>query len=261
MPVDLSQDLAEPDWVIRGALEAGTVSVLAAESGAAKSLLMQDLTVAVARGRESSWLGKVSKPGPVIYLDGENHERLVVHRLRALGAAPSDPIYYLADESIVLSAGGYCPYTQRLMDRIVSMSPSLVVIDTASSSLGCEVNNNDQVQAVYRDCLIPLAKAGRGTALVVLHHERKPSAREGRGDPKQAVMGAVAWRNRSTAMFSIGLDGSGVREKDIGDGLVERRFTVLASQVKNRNGSQWEREVTINSTGPADDQATKLWVT
>lgn len=245
--IDLSEAQRPPDWVIVGEMEAGCVTMMAADSGAAKSLLAQALTVAVARGQGSCWLGEVAEAAPVIYVDGENHARLISTRLRALGGAASDPIMYHADPAIIFGEHKPCGHTERLRSHVRASGARLVVIDTVSSSLAADVNKGVEVVDAYRSILRPVAR--EGCAVLILHHERKPDSRGGRGDPRHAVMGARHWGTQADGQYALLASPDGVQVQTSGD--VERRsFGVTASCVKGRDGQSWDRELRVISRGP-----------
>ncbi len=246
--IDLSAEVTIPDWVIVGSMEVGATYMLTADSGAAKSLLCQSMAVAIARGQETCWMGAIPLSSPVIYLDGENHPRLVLSRLRAMGAAPGDPIAYFPEPARMLTPGGSCQTTEWLQRGVRTTGARLVIIDTVTSSINIDMNSNREVGALFRDCLRPIAR--EGCAVLVLHHERKPG-QDGRGDSRNAIMGAKSWNTQPDGAFSLLAAPDGVITQTA-NGITRRSFGVTASCTKERMGGTWDRELMVISRGPED---------
>ncbi|MGH8574237.1 MAG: AAA family ATPase, partial [Gammaproteobacteria bacterium] len=195
---DFERDTEPPDWLADGVIERGTVTVLSGDTSAGKSLLADALSVAVLKGGD--WLGRdVQRGRVVLYIDEENHRRLVRDRLRAFGLTNGDRdgLRYFLRAGVAL---GDARWNAWLTRQAQEYRADLVVIDTASSATAGDVNDNSRVAALYRDGLRP-ATVG-GAAVLLLHHERKSSGDYPR-NASQAMMGARAWAAQADAHIAI----------------------------------------------------------
>lgn len=87
---DFEGDQTPPEWLVEGVIERGTVTVLSGDTSAGKSSVADALSVSVLKG--APWLGCPVNRGHVLYIDEENHRRVVRDRLKAFGVkTPSVP--------------------------------------------------------------------------------------------------------------------------------------------------------------------------
>lgn len=175
------------EWLVRGILQAGTLSVWFGAPGSLKSMALADLAVCIAAGQD--WLtdpkadgyGYATSRRPVLWLDFDNgarrtHERFAaLARSRSLGA--DLPLYYVSMPEPHLDAGDTTSIGA-LANRIVARDIGLVVVDNLGVVSGEADENSAEMQRPMQG-LRWLVEA-TGTALAVLHHERKTSGVAGR---------------------------------------------------------------------------------
>jgi RecA-family ATPase len=82
-------------WLVDGLLLQCGLSLVCAKPKVAKSVLVRNLALCVARG--DSFLGRRIEAGPVIYIGLEDSKAIVSDHFRKLGATASDQIFFVAD--------------------------------------------------------------------------------------------------------------------------------------------------------------------
>ncbi len=139
---DAFMDTSEEEWLVPGFICEGRSHLIYAEAGLGKSLLVLDLSAALASGKSA--LGQsVRDPISVLYLDHENTVKGdVIPRLRQMGYTPAElgRLTYASFPQMApldTSSGG-----QMLSDAIDLVNPDLVVIDTVSRTISGDENSN-----------------------------------------------------------------------------------------------------------------------
>ncbi len=227
--LDFDADPPDPDWVVDGLFERGTITVIAADSGVGKSILCQSLYVALARG--TRWLGRATKGRRSLVLDEENARRIVHTRLKAFGMTNADRghVRYYSRIGVALIEPDWCRDFQETVD---DFGPDLVVVDTATSAGGLvSLNDNSEVARLFSAALRP---ASENAAVVLLHHNKKPPDGK-RGDPSYAMMGAGAFKNQADQMFALETVGALTVEEAAGGATVER-YRLRLETPKSRDG-------------------------
>jgi len=176
----LSRPVVPVDWVLRGRLAAGSVSIVASKPKVGKSTLARNLALAIARGE--SFLGWPVKHGPVLYLALEERSEDVAADFRAMGANGSEEIL-LAD------AGTALDVVTILRER----KPVLLVVDPLFRLLSVK---DEKAYAEMYGALGPLIDIARqtGTHILCLHHSSKLAKAEAIDAPigSTALGGAVS---------------------------------------------------------------------
>ena len=185
------RDAAQPRpplvWIVDRILPMNSLSIWYGAPGTLKSMILADLAVCVAGGKP--WLvdnqmrgGYTTAAGPVLWLDFDNGARRTHERFAALAAShkvpTSAPLHYVSMAEPRLDAGA-TDSTAALADRIVRLNAQLVVIDNLGVISGDADENSADMQRPM-DGLRWLVEA-TGTAIVVLHHQRKTSNAPGAG--------------------------------------------------------------------------------
>ena len=151
--------------------------------GCLKSLLLEDTAISVASGER--WLPPLSDKtcrsfnvtqGPVVWADFDNGLRRTHERFDALGKArqlPVDtPLHYVSMPDPWLEANK-ADHVDALIERVLSLRAEMVVIDNLGTVSGGLDENSPQMIQVMSN-LRRLAET-TGTAVVVIHHQRKGS--------------------------------------------------------------------------------------
>ncbi|HUV69758.1 MAG TPA: bifunctional DNA primase/polymerase [Terracidiphilus sp.] len=176
----LSRPVVPVDWILRGRLAAGSVSLVVSKPKVGKSTLARNLALAIARGEP--FLGWAVKRGTVLYLALEERSEDVAADFRALGADGSEDIL-LAD------AGTALDVVTILWER----KPVLLVVDPLFRLLSVK---DEKAYAEMYGALGPLIDAARetGTHICCLHHSSKLAKSEAIDAPlgSTALGGAVS---------------------------------------------------------------------
>ncbi len=243
-PLDLAveRDPEPPDYLVDGRIERGTITALTGDTGTAKSFHALDLAVRTVTGADE-WLGSAlhARHGSVVYIDEENPVRLVRARVRALGLTVEvqHHLRYYSRLGVQLGAEG-ADWTEWLHYELERAPADLVVIDTGAAATAPEVNDNDQVVALYAQHLRPIAATG--VPVVLLLHERKPHPGT-RTNRSMATMGARSWIAQADAQLVLSVRGRGVETPTEGEGFAyEKRFQLEVGKL--RDGAAEQTEVT-----------------
>lgn len=180
-PLDLTQKPPPVDWLVDQLIVRGATHILMGEPGIGKSWLTMALCLGVIRGTD--WLGQdVLHKGRVLYVDEENAEGLIFHRLRRqLGMTEEEArqVRYLSNQGIMLDRD-----PDSLIDEALEFQPELIVLDSLTRFHMGEEDKAGPMAQLYNMALKPLARE-TGAALVVLHHagktESNSSYRRSRG--------------------------------------------------------------------------------
>lgn len=177
----LTAALPPLDFVLPGLLP-GTFGLLVAPGATGKSQLALDIAISIALGRPvAGGLFPASHPGKVVFLAGEESDRLLAERIRGLLLLDEqgDPNLYnnlillpMAGESCMLLSDGR-PTTLYDELRDVSEGARLIIIDPLRRMHGGDENNSgDMTRFVV--AMEQLAKA-TGAAVVGVHHANRAS--------------------------------------------------------------------------------------
>jgi hypothetical protein len=190
---DLRTPLPPRKWLVKrardGFLPSGRVGILAAPGGSGKSMLLAQLAVAVASGRQ--WVGHdIHERGNGIVLAamGEEEEDEVVRRM--MRACNTDEITLDLRESIldctriIAGMGMDLRFVGRdgepsdvfyeFAERIREQSPTLVILDPLSRFAGPETET-DNAQATRFIAMIESLSGICGSTILLSHHSTKGS--------------------------------------------------------------------------------------
>jgi hypothetical protein len=168
----------ERNWGVRNIFLRGAVNLLSGEGAVGKSLLLLQLGIAHALGRD--WIGHLPEVGPFLYVGAEDeaaelHRRLV-DVLTSYGATFGDiagnvHLLSLVGENAVLGVADRdgivkgTPLFDKLLDAATRLKPMLIGIDTAADVAA--INENDRSQAQqFISLLRRLALASGGYVLL-----------------------------------------------------------------------------------------------
>ncbi len=160
--------LPDPEALIDGALDAGTVCMLSGPSGKGKSFIAVDWSLCVASGND--WLGRATRQGSVCYVAAEGF-RSLGHRGKAwqheFGKVQPETVTFVT-EPVQLDDPG----TAYLTGLIRETGADLLVIDTlARCTVGMEENSARDMGLVV-DRLYKLRDSIEecGTTILTVHH-------------------------------------------------------------------------------------------
>lgn len=166
---------------VGGLFQEGSVSIVYGPPGSLKSMLMGDVLMSVSTGR--AWLGRTVTHGPTLWMDLDNGKRRTHDRVEALARAhnaPEDtPFYYVSMPSPWFNAGKKDDI-EALIRRIRLLGITFIVIDNLSLICPGADENSDQMVEIMSNLRNIAEKTG--TAIVIIHHQRKTIANARAGE-------------------------------------------------------------------------------
>lgn len=174
--------LPEPEYLVKGILDAGCMSVVYGASGSDKTFLAVDLALHIALGRP--WRNRRTRQGQVIYMAAEAG-RSIKKRLRAMKAHhhlvedPPTPIIPVTVDLCTDHADA-----EAIAAEVDALGGALlVVVDTLSAAMA-NGNENlpDDMGAFVAN--IALLRERTGAHVLVVHHSGKDTAKGARGHTK-----------------------------------------------------------------------------
>lgn len=216
-PLDLTQEPPPVDWLVDNLIVRGASHILMGEPGIGKSWLTMALCLGVVRGTD--WLGQeVLHQGRVLYVDEENAEGLIFHRLRRqLGMTDEEArqVRYLSNQGIMLDRD-----PDSLIDEALEFHPELIVLDSLTRFHMGEEDKAGPMAQLYNMALKPLARE-TGAALVILHHagktESNSSYRRSRGSGEIIANVDIGIDARQSGLSSMTLATFKSRFRQAGD--------------------------------------------
>ena len=184
-PLDLAWALTAPlpplNFVLPGLLP-GTFGLIVAPGATGKSQLALDIAASLSLGRPvAGGLFPANQPGKVIFLAGEESDRLLAERIRNLLQLDEQGDPSLHDNLVLLPMGGEsCTLLANgrptsLYDELrgIALGACLLIIDPLRRMHGGDENNSSDMTR-FVVAMEQLAKA-TGAAVVGLHHANRAS--------------------------------------------------------------------------------------
>ncbi|MCO5411092.1 helicase RepA family protein [Ralstonia mojiangensis] len=180
---ELSGTFTPADEILQGVLTTGGSSMLFGDSNAGKTFMVVDMAAAVARG--TSWMGRKTEPGLVVYLAAESpasvrsrlqayqkHYGIKVPNL-AIVQSPIDLFNGEADTDAVIQ-------TVRCLEARIGQRVQLVIGDTlARLSAGANENVGQDMSVVVRH--VDRIRSECNAHVMLVHHCGKDTAAGARG--------------------------------------------------------------------------------
>ncbi len=189
------------EWGLRDLFPLRNVALLSGEGAAGKTLLLLQLGVAHALGRD--WIGTLPEPGPFLYFGAEDetdeiHRRLadiLMHygadfpdlqgNLHLLTFAGEDAVLGHADHTGLVKP---TPLFERLMKAAIEIKPVLIGIDTSADVFAG--NENDRAQVRQFVGLLRKMSIAANAYIVVNSHPSLTGINTGSG-----LSGSTGWHN------------------------------------------------------------------
>ncbi len=194
----------EPDYLVEGLIERGNMVLIFGDPAAGKSFLTIDLGACVSTG--TSFHGRPTKAGAVIYIAGEGHSGLARRRM----AWETDKGLSLADRRAPLFvstvAGNFldAATTEAVIAEIKATAdtegpPALIVVDTLARNFGGGDENSTSDMNRFIAAIDRLKDQWTGCSALIVHHTGHGNKTRSRGS--FALTGAV------DAEFRVEKDG------------------------------------------------------
>jgi hypothetical protein len=173
LDIDALRTRPQPEWIVPGLLQDGTIAVLAAQAGLGKTFLALHLAGCVVTGMP--FFGRPVKMGSVLYVIAEGAAS-IVNRLDAWESyhsmtIPQEDLGFIETGVDLMSAASM----RNLEATILEFQPDLIVLDTLSQLASID-NENDaaQMAAVFRQAK-KLRQLVDGSTVLLVHHVNKSS--------------------------------------------------------------------------------------
>lgn len=186
LPVKKVADLddagnASQAWLVEGIWGEAAVGILGGEPKCCKTILSQELAVAIASGRPCLGRFAVHKPGRVLIFAAEDAQWMVKQRLTAIAKArgvaiENLDIHLITAERLRLDDEGDIA---ALDATVAAMKPRLLILDPFVRLHRIDENSSAEVARVLDG--LRLMQRRHGVAILVVHHAKKNggSARAG----------------------------------------------------------------------------------
>lgn len=169
---DLSRDLPPIEWVWKGWIPRGLITVLGAAQGSGKSFVVTDLAWRIIHNQGFPDGSPIPCPGAnVIYVDAEMVPQILNERTQHYQMDQSKLFVMLPEPGEMIDLG-QVRYQDRLSEMTSVLRPELIIIDSLSSVHTGGQNNVEDVRSLM-GYLIRLA-GWANCGLVLVHHIRKP---------------------------------------------------------------------------------------
>jgi hypothetical protein len=199
-------------WLVHGFLPRREPALIAGPEGEMKSTIAYLLACAVASG--GLFLGhRVTEPGPVLIVSGEDSRAVIDNRIRAIARGHAWSSDQVLAQLHVLDADGAevtSPRWQQHLRSIVErLQPALVILDPLANLAGGEENKErPELRRLWRALTRP-----SGATVVVVHHAgKKGDASKSKRDRIRGHTDVVA---ASRATFFVERESAGVVVENI----------------------------------------------
>jgi hypothetical protein len=185
----LGQPKKPTAWRVHGLVADGTVTVLSAEAGMGKSILLQHLCDGVTDG--ATVAGILCTQGVALYIDGEMGSEMFTNRLRDAGA--SRCAYWYVDALGLDISVGAPDDLGWIAERIEDAGARFVVVDSLRRLMPSKSENDSDDMAPAVAAVAKLAR-DTGAAIVLVHHK---------GDGEKFYRGSTAIKDQADALFGL----------------------------------------------------------
>lgn len=181
---DLLKKKLEPRWLIERLIHKRQFVVAAGEAGVGKSFFWYTAAFAIVLAR--TFLGRQCAGGKVLYFDDENSlpelQNYLIQIWWAFGCPDPDLLAEgLFIEHFKLSTAGDA-WPAYMSGRIAEVKPAFVVVDTATTALGVEdENDNAEAGRIVRTLRRCMAQGHEDGSLLALKHAKDGTVRGAKG--------------------------------------------------------------------------------
>lgn len=198
-------EVRQPDWLVRGFIEADALALLIGDPGTGKSFCALDLAACIATG--ASWYGHRVKAGPVLYIAGEGQSGLARRCKaweRAHGLSLRDAPLFVSTVATRLTDKDAQSWLLREIESFVVQygHPVLVVLDTLARNFGGgDENDTHDMNLAVLAC--DAIRRATGATVLIAHHSSHADKGRGRG--------STVLRAAADAEFLLVRDGAVIK--------------------------------------------------
>lgn len=183
----LSQvEYKETKWLWYPYIPAGAITLLFGNGGMGKSWITCSIAADLSQGRALPGMDRPLPPQKILMVSAEDDPgRIILPRMAALNANMDN--IFVSEQQFILDEAGI----RALEDAMAEYAATILFIDPLVSYLGSKIDMNKSNES--RSMMGPLGEAAKrtGTAVVVVHHERKDS----KGKAQHRAMGSADFTN------------------------------------------------------------------
>lgn len=176
--------IREPDWTVKGFIEADSMGCIIGEPGCGKSFLAVDLALSVATGAD--FHGHEVKPGPVLFIAGEGHNGMARRfsawskvREVSLDGVPLFKSETAAQFLDPQSADDVTNSARRIASECGA--PRLIIVDTLQHNFGAGDENQTQDMTAFVTAMDALRREFPGCTILIVHHSGHADKGRARG--------------------------------------------------------------------------------
>ena len=170
---EIAKDLSAIEWVWKGKIARGFLTVLGASQGSGKSFVAMDFAWRIIHNIGFPDGAPIIRSGAnIIYVDGEMVPQIANERAKNYELDSSKLFLMLPDEGEMLDLGK-THYQDRLSEMVAYLKPELIIIDSLSSVHSSGQNNVEDVRNLLGFFVRLVSWADCG--LLLIHHIRKTS--------------------------------------------------------------------------------------
>jgi DNA polymerase len=237
------------EWLVADCIPVNQPTLCSGQGAAGKSILMLQLSVATALGKD--WLGLPPRQGPVVYLGAEDEEDELHRRLDDIREYYKGSFAALDKGLHVMCFAGVdmtlavpdrktgtmqpTPLFKLLIDKVRQIRPRLVVIDTSADVFGGNEIDRAQVRQ-FISMLRQVAIAGN-SALVLVSHPSLTGIATATG-----ISGSTAWHNGVRARCYL---KPPKKEEVAEDGTAQSSSDLRELEFKKNNYGKVQKSITL----------------
>lgn len=169
--LEISASLPPVEWLWKGWIPRGLLSLIGAYQGTGKSWFVLDLARIIIAGDKWPDGSGNATPGPIVYVDAEGIPSILNERAVALGADRRQLYLMFAEPGEVFDLAKP-EWRDKLIDAVMTVRPALVLIDALSSVTSKGQNSVEDTNDLFA-FLVGLARHAN-CGMTLIHHLRKP---------------------------------------------------------------------------------------
>lgn len=169
--LEIAANLPPVEWLWKGWIPRGLLSLIGAYQGTGKSWFVLDLARIIIAGDKWPDGSGHATPGPIVYVDAEGIPSILNERAVALGVDRRQLYLMFADPGAVFDLAKP-EWRDKLIDAVMTVHPALVLIDALSSITSKGQNSVEDTNDLFA-FLVGLARHAN-CGMTLIHHLRKP---------------------------------------------------------------------------------------
>lgn len=190
---DLATNIGSVKWLVKGWLEASTMSCVFGDPGSYKSFVAIDQACCIATG--TPWQGCEVDQGTVLYIAGEGHGglgRRVAAWCKDKNIKPENvPVYFSTAAADMYNKEAAVDLTVTIDALLTSLStvPKLIVYDTLARNMGAGDENSTSDMNTFINHIDKFIKDRYDSSVMLVHHTGHKDKQRARGS--SAFLGAL----------------------------------------------------------------------